>query len=180
MSTLGQYSGQPEITVTIAGQEYGFSELLHASTERLQDWIRRNVPDPLESVKAGLEGLAPEDRQYLLNEARKERLEWPPDISTDKGRRVLLDNTAGQQEVFFEALQTHHPEMTRAGAFKVYRLMEKEPNVADIVRRIYATVLHLVLRDEDEKPPFSRDLKLEMKNPFHGAYSTAVVNENSG
>ena len=92
MSTLEQLAGQPELTLTIGGQEYGFGELTLDAKARLQVWLKKNTTDPLESVKAGLDGLPPEDRQYLLNEARKERLAWPPEISTNAGRLALLNS----------------------------------------------------------------------------------------
>jgi hypothetical protein len=181
MSTLNSLSGDPELTVKIAGQDYHFSELTLGSKSRLQVWIRNNVPDPMESVKPALEGLAPEDRQYLLNEARKERLGWPPDISTGKGRGALLSSEGGQQELLFEALQIHHPEMTREGSFKIYRLIEKEKDGADIIKRIYACILHLVLPEEgDDSPPFPRDLKLQTKtNGLTGNYSSAAPSKSS-
>ena len=178
MSTLEQLAGKPELTLTIGGQEYHFSELTLDAKARLHVWLRNHTPDPLESVKAGLEGLPPADRQYLLNEARKERLAWPPEISTANGRLALLGSENGQQELLFEGLLIHHPEMTRPGAFKIYRLMEREPNGADMIKRIYATLLHLILPDEEEAPPFSRDLKLQTKTPSTGTYSTDGANKN--
>ena len=181
MSTpLNALAGDPELTVKIAGQDYHFSELTLGSKSRLQVWLRDNTPDPMESVKASIEGLAPEDRQYLLNEARKDRLAWPPEISTMKGRLALLSSDMGQNELLFEGLQIHHPEMTRAGAFKVYRGLEREPDGKAKIAKIYATLLHLVLPDEDEDVHFPKDLKLQTKNGHStGSYSTADASKSS-
>jgi hypothetical protein len=181
MSTsLNSLAGDPELTVQIAGQDYHFSELTLGSKSRLQVWLRDNTPDPMESVKASLGGLALEDRQYLLNEASKERLAWPPEISTPKGRIAIMSGDSAQHELLFEGLLNHHPEMTRVGAFRVYRLIEKEKDGLQIIRRIFATLLHLVVPGEEE-PAFPKDLKLSTKTngPSTGSYSIADVSKSS-
>ena len=176
---LDQLTDQPEYTATIGGQEYGFSELTLESKGRLQAWIRKNLPDPMEQVKTILDGLTQEDRNHLLNEARKERKDWPPDLSTNAGRVAILSTDAGQAELFFEAFRAHYPEITRPGAYRVMRSLKKEienekeqdrkagrkPKRLSKADRIIAVLLAVALPDEDDvEPAFPKDLELQRKN----------------
>jgi hypothetical protein len=176
MNTIDQLSGQPELTETIAGHQYHFSALTVDALARLQAWMRDNIPDPMESVKPALEGLAPEDRQYLLNEARKERLSWPPDIMSHKGKIALMSSDSGTQELFLECVHVHHPEITREGSYKIYWALVKEPNFKRKILKIIGLALHLQIPDEGEEPSFPKDLKLPTKNGSTGSYSTGAVN----
>ena len=91
----------------------------------------------------------------------------------------LLGSENGQQELLFEGLLIHHPEMTRMSAFKIYRLMEREPKRSghDQTDLRYALAPDH-LPDEEEAPPFPRDLKLQTKTPSTGTYSANGANKN--
>jgi hypothetical protein len=191
---LDRLTDQPEIVETIGGQKYGFSELTLEARGRLQAWIKANLADPMESIKASLDGLTQEDRNHLLNEARKEKRDWPPDLSTNNGRLAILSNDHGQTELFFEALKIHHPEITRPGAYKVMRQLKREiasENERDKragkktrrlnrVDRIIGVMLAIDLPDEDDEPApkFPKDMELQRKNGLStgSSYSSAASN----
>jgi hypothetical protein len=157
----------PELTVAIAGQDYHFSELPLGKRALLQAWIAAHVPNPMEQVKAELAGLAAEDRQYLLNEARKERQHWPPDVETARGKIALLSTEPGQVEALVVGLSVHHPEITRGQATKLFKQLERETAAAaraakaagleyngeSTIQRIYATLFGLSLPSDDEGLP---------------------------
>ena len=90
---LSQLTDEPELTIAIGGREYQFSELPIAALARLQEWIKREHPHPIEAIKPHLDGLGPEERRYLLDQARLEARSWPPEIGTPEGAEALLRST---------------------------------------------------------------------------------------
>ena len=90
MSTLEQLAGSPKVHAhDRGGEEYHFSELTLDAKARLTSLAEEShTPDPLESVKAGLEGLPPPaDRRYVAQRSTQGTPgAWPPEISTANGR----------------------------------------------------------------------------------------------
>jgi hypothetical protein len=123
---LDTLDDRPELIATIEGKEYGFGELPIGKRADLQAYLRRTTPHPIDAVKPHLEGLRPEDRQALLENARREARSWPPDLGTPAGMMALTSTTEGQIEVLAAALSVHHPECGREDAVRLYRALERE------------------------------------------------------
>lgn len=143
---LTQLTGAPELVVTIAGEEYGFSELTLDALGRLQSWIRAHTPDPWEDAKRRVRGLPDAVAASILDSARKEALKWPPKVKTPDGTRVLLADDEGQVEVFFEALRVHRPGTTREEAREICHALNREPGGEDAVDRIFRVLFDWVRR----------------------------------
>lgn len=197
---LAELTDQPTLSVAIGGKTYRFSELTLEGLGRLQAWINTHCVDPLESIKSGLEGFPPEDRQFLLNEARKDRKAWPPDVKTSAGKKALLGTDPGnggepgQIEALFEGLRVHWPSVTREQAHRMYRDLTKEAfqlakaakragkkfNGETTIQRIYATMFDLDMPDpDDEAIEFPKDLAPRTKEST-GSYSTGGASKNCG
>ncbi len=161
---LDEHLDGPELTIAIAGKDYHFSELPLGHKAKLQAWIRAHVPDPMEACKAVLEGLDKDERLHLLNEARKERANWPPDIDTAAGQTALLSAAPGQREALYVGLTVHQPDMTRHHATRLYRLLlgeAKKTGRETTIQKILAVMFALTPPSDeegfpkDEAPPVS-------------------------
>lgn len=147
---LTQLLGKPEIKVTIGGSEYQFSELSIDALAELQSWIREHTPHPIESIKGYLDGMQPEDRRYLLDQARIDAKAWPPQIGTPAGSQALLGNQDGQAETLYHGLRVHQPDMTRESARRIYRDLLRSKNEA-LVSRIFGVLFGMP--DTSEEAP---------------------------
>jgi hypothetical protein len=190
---LTELLDQPELAVTIGGREYFFSELPLLQRAKLQSFIQTKLQHPLEAVKPHLQGLDPEDRAHLLNEARKEGNDWPPDVETARGKVILLSSDSGQIETLFQGLSIHHPNLTRDDARKLFKQLGRETRFEakraksegreydgeGAVQRIYACLFGLGLPSDDEGTP---RLKAghSQSNGLTGVLSFDDARENSG
>jgi hypothetical protein len=162
--SLSELTDGYSLALEIEGQKYRFGELSIAALGRLQTFIERELPDPFQAMKAKLDGLEPEDRRYLLNEARKESLNWPPNIQSREGKLAILAGERGQIEVLYECFQVHHQEMTKDRVRSLYQRMlrqvefesrrarkeKREYNGESDIQRIYAAGLGLILPSEED------------------------------
>jgi hypothetical protein len=122
---LDQLDDRPELTVRIGGEDYHFSEVPIAALAGLQSWIRAHVPHPLDAIKGHLDGLAAEDRRELLESARREARQWPPQAGTAAGTAALLATEAGQVEALRAGLAVHRPGTTADDARRIYRTLTR-------------------------------------------------------
>lgn len=116
----------PELTVPIGGFVFGFSELPVEKLDELQAFIRRTTPHPLEAVKKHLEGLDLDDRQFLLEQARVDAKNWPPQVGTAAGALALLSSEPGQIEALRVGLTVHQPGTSEAEARRVFKALRKQ------------------------------------------------------
>lgn len=123
---LAEALDEPTLSVTIAGREYHFSELPLAQKAKLQSWIQRKVPNPMEAIKPHLDGLDPSDRIELLDRARKELKDWPPDIERTEGRMVIAQSDEGHIQLFIQALSVHHPTISPEEAERIWAAFKRE------------------------------------------------------
>jgi hypothetical protein len=185
--SLSELTDGYSLSMNIEGREYRFGELTIAALGRLQTFIERELPNPFDAIKTRLDGLEPEDRRYLLNEARKEALGWPPNIQSREGKLAILAVERGQIEVLYECFQVHHPEMSKDRVKSLYQRMLRQVefesrrakregrdyNGESDIQRIYAAGLGLVLPSEELDVPKSESLS--PKNGSTGAYSSERV-----
>ncbi len=164
--SLETCTDSPELTVTIGGASYSFSELPIAQLAKLQTWIRAHVPHPLDTLKGHLDGLDPADRAALLEAARVEARGWPPQIGTAAGAAALLGSEPGQVEALAAGLSVHHADLSREHVGRIYRQLRKdagreakkarregrEYDGEGDVRRIFAVLFGLDDPDEPELP----------------------------
>jgi hypothetical protein len=144
---LTQLTSQPELTVTIDDRQYHFSELPIDSLAALQSWIRERHPHPIDRLKPHLAGLSDDQQDKLLERARVDGLNWPPQVGTEQGAIVLLSTEAGQVFTMHQSLLVHQPTTTLAEARKFYRTLRKSGKTrGDItVTRIFGTAFALDL-----------------------------------
>lgn len=126
LPTLDALADAPQLVVQAGGRSYAFSELPFSALARLQGKIKEYVPHPLDALKPHLEGLTPDERWKLLQEARAEGRSWPPRIGTAEGAAALLGETPGQVEAIREGLQVHHPGATLDDAARLYNALGAE------------------------------------------------------
>jgi hypothetical protein len=127
---LSHLTDQPQLRLTICGRAYRFSELPLEALGRLQEWLKANHKHPLDDIKPHLSGLSDTDRAAVLEAARKEGRNWPPQIGTAAGSAALLSSEPGQVEAVYEGLLVHQPELSREAAARVYRQLRKEAGAA--------------------------------------------------
>lgn len=123
---LSELTDRPELTVSIGGRAYHFSE---APIDRLadcQDYLRRTVPHPVQAIRPHLEGLKAEDRQALLENARREARDWPPQAGTSAGMLALCGTEGGQLAALAAGLSVHHAGLSPADVKRIYRELQRE------------------------------------------------------
>ena len=191
---LDTFHDHPELIVAVGGREYRFSELTMGKRAELQAYLRRSIPHPLEAVKPHLEGLRPEDRQALLENARKEAAAWPPDIGSVAGMKALTATDAGQVATLAAALSIHHPGATDADAERLYRALAREAMIEaqaarrrgeeydgeGTARRIYSVIFGMGDPDARETLPLPEGCGPDRTRGSIGAISTGPANNGSG
>ena len=192
--TLDQHADKPELTVTIGGNSYDFGEIPIESLAELQEWIRKNIPHPLEAIKPHLKGLPTDVAIGLTDRAREEAKDWPPEIGTAAGSAALLSKESGQILALRVGLQKFHPEVDVRGAAQLYRQLGKDAARAArasggklepgerIVTRIFSVLFGMGdTVDGGETPKESRvSGQAESRNGYPGIPSTAGASVNSG
>jgi len=177
----------PTVVVKIGGMEFRFSEVPISALEEMQRWINREHPHPLDAVKPHLEGLTPEDRQYLLEKARQDARDWPPKVGTTEGAAALMGHELGQVNVLRHGLQVHHAGATDDDALKVYRALKRqtareirnsEGGESPSVRRIYAAIFGTL--DDTEDEPANGHPKGRPASPAKSFGTTTSGRRNSG
>ena len=116
----------PEITISVGGVSYGFSELPLDDMVKMQGWIEKTYLHPVQAIRPHLEGLLAEDRQYLLEQARKSAPMWPPEVGTSDASRLIMSSPTGQVEALYYGLNVHHPGTTKEAAERFYRAFRRE------------------------------------------------------
>ena len=123
---LTKLTGGAELRVPIGGRVYAFSELPIDALATLQDFIRKTTPNPIDLVKPHLDGLSTADRQHVLEQARLDAKNWPPQVGTSAGALALLSSEPGQIEAIHVGLTVHQPDTTREQALTVFRALCKQ------------------------------------------------------
>lgn len=145
--------GIPELEESIGGVRVVFSEVPLGGLARLQAWINEHTPHPLEAIRDQLGHLPPAIASDMAERARREALDWPPEIGTAEGANALLGSTEGQVEAFWEGLRVHHPDATHSDAARLYKVLKREVAKSRDqrrVKRIYATIFGTATPDDEE------------------------------
>lgn len=167
--TLTELDDRPELTVPIGGRDYRFSEVPVEKLADLDEFLRRTVPHPVVAIQPYLAGLTPADRQALLENARQDSRDWPPQAGTSKGMGELMRTDAGQLKALAAGLSVHHPELSAGQVARIYRQLQqqavrdaararrsgKESDGEGLVTRIFSVICGFgdpALRDPDEQP----------------------------
>ena len=80
----------------------------------------------MDAIRPYLAGLTPQQQDYLLDQARRDGRDWPPQAGTAAGVVALMGTTAGQVEALAAGLSVHHPELSRADVQRIYRELSRE------------------------------------------------------
>lgn len=122
---LARLTNQPT-KIDIGNRKYGFSELPLSALGELQQWIKDNVPRPLDAIKGRLAGFTESERSELLRQAREEDKAWPPQIGSAAAAGVILSSQEGQLQALWVALKVHQPTTTLEEAKTAYRKLQAE------------------------------------------------------
>ena len=123
---LDQLLDEPELVVAIAGGTYRFAELPLAQLARLQAYLRRTVPHPVEAIKPHLAGLPDRQADELLRLAYEEGRDWPPQAGTGAGVAALMRTPEGQVEALTAALSVFHPGLPSCEVERLYRALQRD------------------------------------------------------
>ena len=188
---LMQHADKPELTVTIGGQPYDFGEIPIEALAELQEWIRKNIPHPLEAIKPHLKGLPTDVAIGLTDRAREEAKDWPPEIGTAAGSAALLSKESGQILALRVGLQKFHPEVDGAGqpncTGSSARTLRRQPGrpvasssrASAIVTRIFSVLFGMGDTVDDQAPKESRvSDRGASQNGYPGTPSTAGASAN--
>jgi hypothetical protein len=152
---LDQWTNRP-VDVEIDGKTYQVAELPIEELAYLQEWIRKNVPDPIKAVAPYLGSLRPEDRAVVLDQARQDAARWPPKVGSTRAAEVLLGTEEGQAELLWRTMRVHRPDLTREETTRMYRQWLRDASADEAIRdrvgEIYAIALGLRRRDEEPAP----------------------------
>jgi hypothetical protein len=169
---LTELTDEPELTVTIGGKTFHFSELPIGSLAKLQGWIKANVPDPLVSLRERLAGYPDSVVAQLTAETRREAPAWPPIVGSSEAAVALMGTQQGQVYSLWVGLLVHQPNMTIEDADRVYRMLKKTRD-GKLVKRIFRTIFGTAVSDRDE------DDEEESSDPKEHAAPVAASNGNS-
>jgi hypothetical protein len=145
--------GIPDLLERIGGVEVVFSEVPIEGLARLQAWIKANVPHPLEAIRDYLAKLPPGVASDLAEKARRDAMNWPPEIGTAEAAVALLGSTEGQVAAFLEGLLVHHPDATPSDARRLYNTLKREVamDLARRKRKAELEILYQAMLDCDER-----------------------------
>lgn len=134
------------------------SELKLMGLLELQAWLQKTVPHPIDRIKDHLDGLASEDRQKLLSDARHEANNWPPNVGSEEAAEYLLMTKFGPVETMFVGLKQHQPDITKDEAFDVVRALERFTSrceeVINAYKEVYERTVEKAKEGEYAPPPF--------------------------
>jgi hypothetical protein len=146
---LTELTDEPDLTVTIGGEPYHFSELPIGSLAKLQSWIKANVPDPLVALRERLQGYPESVAAQVASDVRREYPTWPPVIGSPKAAVAMMDQQPGQVYAFWIGLLVHQPATTIEAAERLYRTLKKMRDEKK-VRRIFQTIFDMAPSERDE------------------------------
>jgi hypothetical protein len=125
----------PIVLTSASGKTYRVAEIPLAGLGRLQEWIRRDVPHPLASIRDHLDGFAPADRTAAIEAAVKAAADWPPRVGTVEAGMRLWSSQEGGRLVIREVLLAAGSEASEAEVEALYREMQVDPALS---RRVLA------------------------------------------
>jgi hypothetical protein len=108
--------------VRLAGQDYEVSELTFADVARIQAWLNRASPCPMDDARDRIDGLDGPERRKILLETYQALKSWPPRYG-DPEASELLQTEGGAAEFLFVALSRHQPDFTRDDAMVMAPLL---------------------------------------------------------
>jgi hypothetical protein len=121
--------------VEIGGRSLRFSEFTLEALARLQGWIKDNHPSPLKAIQGQLEGFAPDEREAILQGARRDMQSWPPSPGSADFSRLLFDRREGHLAFLAEALKVHQPDEPTLAEW-VYQRIKNDAGKSKEVARI--------------------------------------------
>jgi hypothetical protein len=152
MYTLDELSATPK-TVEILGVNYLVGKLNFRDFGKLQSWLKDNVISPLRKIATEIADLPFEDRKYLLDQARKDMVNWPPTPYSVEGFQYFTESSDGQIFLLHTILTKHQKELTLDEVEKLYdRLIESETG-KDVITKVCQVAFDNEADDEDPKLP---------------------------
>lgn len=99
-------------SLTLGGLPYKVRRLRLSDMARLEAWLKRTVPHPVDAVKPHLEGLAPSERELLVQNADRLARYWPPEYGS-AAANAHFATADGVVELLTVGLQVCQPSITR-------------------------------------------------------------------
>jgi hypothetical protein len=150
MDNLASLTAQPRI-ITIDGRDYAIHPLTLDDFGKLQGWIDRQFPDPLEvadaAIKKGLYNVT--QQQHLMKLAMEQALKPKHLIGSDPEADRLLLSSEGVKQQLVLSISKGDPGFTEADADALFAKLSP----FDLIRVFSATGADLVIDDPKGEPP---------------------------
>jgi hypothetical protein len=118
-------TGQPK-SIILDGCSYKVAKLNPRIVGELTAWLKTVVPNPKQEALEYMKGQSDEVAKHIWSGACAEAAYWPPDITSDEGRKHLLLNANGQVELLYALLHKHAADFTREKAAQLAERLEIE------------------------------------------------------
>jgi hypothetical protein len=117
----------------LGGLPYKIAKLTMADWASLTAYIKDHTQDPIARVleqlaRATAAGIvsSPDDRQFLLREARKDARNWPPRLTSPDWWDALSEAKGGDAEFLWLVFSKHQPTITREQIVTLADLLSQE------------------------------------------------------
>jgi hypothetical protein len=78
--------------ITLGGREYRPGKIRPRDIAYLEAWFREVTPDPRVAARAAMEGLPAEVQKHIWDRACDEARSWPPRLTSEAGRLLILSD----------------------------------------------------------------------------------------
>lgn len=104
-------TSQPR-TITIEGVDYRVSRWTPSILGEIQAWLKTQVPNPMETAKEFMKDLPESLQKEIWMQAREDAKEWPPDINSSIGQRLLVETAEGTARLVYALLRRNAATLT--------------------------------------------------------------------
>ena len=122
--SLVKLAGLPQLTITVDGEPYRFSELTVGGWAALQAFIEARAARPFADLDDHIGEVWPGFRDRLEMELNRRMESHPPQVGSPAGLQIL-DTYEGRIETLYRGLLVHQPTMPREYARRLYEGLKR-------------------------------------------------------
>ncbi|MDB5350531.1 MAG: hypothetical protein JWN86_1778 [Planctomycetota bacterium] len=144
---------QPK-SVEINGRKYQVGRFTFRDIGKVEAFVKSKIPNPVSAVLA-IEGISDGDRRFLLENARKDLVHYPPDVNSPEAQRVVLGTIEGHVLLMEIALTKYQPELKTEDIRAIHaEMMASQEHGMRKLAEIFAVAYDA---DEDASDPKRKD-----------------------